>query len=211
MDPKQIVADGFDYIAEQHEKWASNIRVAERTKYTDVLLERLPKGAKVLELGCGLGLPTTEQLAKKFAVTGVDISAQQIALAQQNIPVVQFIHADMTKLDFPKGSFDAVTAFYSIIHVPRQEHANLLSKIASWLRPGGLLVITMGANSIETQLNENWLGGLPMYWSNFDSETNRRLVEETSLNILSAIDETADEFDKPVTFLWMIAQRPEAT
>ena len=211
MDPKQIVADGYDYIAKQHEEWAGNVRVAERTKYTNILLEKVPKGTKILELGCGSGIPTTRQLARKFSVTGVDISAQQIALAQKKVPTAKFLHADMTKIEFPKSSFDAVTAFYSIIHVPRQEHAELLHKISSWLRPGGLLVITMGANSNETQLNENWLGGLPMYWSNFDSKTNRKLVKEAGLNILSAIDETADEFDKPVTFLWVIAQKPEAT
>ncbi|KAA3662165.1 MAG: class I SAM-dependent methyltransferase [Chloroflexi bacterium] len=211
MDPKQIVADGYDYIGEQHEKWAGDVRVAERTKYTNVLLEKLPKGAKVLELGCGSGIPTTKQLAKRFDVTGVDISAQQVALARQKVPEAKFIHADMTKLNFKKNSFDAITAFYSIIHVPRQEHANLLYKIASWLCPGGLLVITMGANSNETQFNENWLGGLPMYWSNFDSKTNRRLVKETGLTIISAIDETANEFDKPITFLWIIAQKSEVT
>ena len=97
----------------------------------------------------------------------------------------------MTELDFSENSFDAITAFYSIIHVPRQEQAELLCKIASWLRPGGLLVISMGASSNETQINDDWLGGLPMYWSNFDSRTNRRLVEEAGLNIISAKDEVA--------------------
>ena len=186
MDPKQIIANGYDYIAEQYEKWASDVRLEERTKYTAVLLERLPKGAEVLELGCGSGIPTTQQLAEKFSVTGVDISAQQIALAKQKIPDAKFLHADMTELSFPENSFDAITAFYSIIHVPRQEQAELLCKIASWLRPGGLLVISMGASSNETQINDDWLGGLPMYWSNFDSRTNRRLVEEAGLNIISA-------------------------
>jgi hypothetical protein len=42
MDPKHIVADGYDNIAEQHEKWASSVRIEERTKYTAVLLEKLP-------------------------------------------------------------------------------------------------------------------------------------------------------------------------
>ncbi len=208
MDPKKIVADGYDYIAERYEEWANNVRAEERVKYTTALLEKLPEGAEVLELGCGSGMPTTQQLAEKFVVTGVDISERQVSLARQKVPKAKFIHADMTKLDFPKGSFDAVTAFYSIIHVPRQEQAELLCKIASWLRPGGLLVVSMGAYSNETQFNEDWLGGLPMYWSNFDSETNQRLVEETGLNILSAQEETADEFGKPITFLWVIAQKP---
>ena len=210
MDPKQIVADGYDHIAEQHEEWASDVRVEERAKYTSVLLEKLPKGAEVLELGCGSGIPTAQKLTEKFAVTGVDISARQIELARQKVSTAMFIHADMTKLDFPDDSFDAVTAFYSIIHVPRQEQAELLRKIASWLRPGGLLVVTMGAHSTEAYFNDNWLG-MPMYWSNFDSETNRRLVKEAGLDIISAIDETADEFDNPITYLWVIAQKSVST
>jgi ubiquinone/menaquinone biosynthesis C-methylase UbiE len=210
MDPKQIVADGYDHIAEQHEEWASGVRVEERAKFTSLLLEKLPKGAELLELGCGSGIPTTQQLAEKFVVTGVDISARQIELAQKRIPSAKFIHKDMTKLDFPDDSFAAVTAFYSIIHVPRQEQAELLCKIASWLRPGGLLVATMGAHSTEAYFNDNWLG-MPMYWSNFDSETNRRLVKEAGLDIISAVEETADEFDNPITFLWVIAQKSGST
>jgi SAM-dependent methyltransferase len=116
----------------------------------------------------------------------------------------------MIQLDFPEGSFDAIAAFYSMIHVPRQEQAELLCKIRSWLRPGGYLVATMGAHSTEAYVNEDFLGK-PMYWSNFDSETNRRLVREAGLGIISAKEETADEFGKPVTFLWIVAQKPVTT
>ena len=210
MDPKQIVADGYDNVAEQHEEWASNVRIEERAKYTALLLAKLPKGAEVLELGCGSGIPTTQQLANKFAVTGVDISEKQVALALQKVPKAKFIHSDMTKLNFPGGSFDAVAAFYSMIHVPRQEHADLLHKIFSWLRPGGLMVVTMGAHSTREYFNENFLGK-PMYWSNFGSETNRRLVKEAGLNVISAKEETADEFEKPITFLWVVAQKSVST
>ena len=207
MNPKQIVADGYDRIAEQHEEWASHVRMEERAKYTAVLLEELLMAAEVLELGCGSGMPTTQQLADWFAVTGVDFSARQLALARQNVPMAKYVHADMTELDFPEGSFDAVAAFYSIIHVPCQEQAELLCNIASWLRPGGLLVATMGAHSSEAGFKEDWLG-TPMYWSSFDSESNRGLVEEAGLSILSAQEETAEEFGEPITFLWVIAQKP---
>ena len=210
MDPKRIVADGYYKIAEQHEAWASSVRVEERAKYTAVLLEKLPEGAEILELGCGSGVPTTRQLAEKLAVTGVDISAKQVELAQKQVPTAKFIHSDMMQLDFPDGSFDAVAAFYSMIHVPRQEQAELLGKIRSWLRPGGLLVATMGAHSTEAYLTDDFLGR-PMYWSNFDSETNRRLVREAGLRILSAKEETADEFGQSITFLWVVAQKPAGT
>ena len=79
--------------------------IDERERYTHVLLDALPAGAAVLELGCGAGIPTTQRLAARFAVTGVDISARQIALARHNVPNATFMRADMTTLDFPTRLF----------------------------------------------------------------------------------------------------------
>ena len=206
MHPKQIVADGYDRIAERFAEWGKETRVQERARYTAVLLEGLPAGARVLELGCGSGLPTTRELAQRFNVTGVDLSARQIELARQNVPGATFLHADMTRLEFPPGSFDGVAAFYSLIHVPREEQPALLYKMASWLRPGGLLVATMGTRSVEAGFEEDWLGA-PMYWSSFDCNTNKHLIEQAGLRLLRAQEETAEEFGQPVTFLWIVAQK----
>jgi SAM-dependent methyltransferase len=206
LDPKQVVERGYDRIAEPYLEWIHDSRVEERARYTSVLLDGLPAGAEVLDLGCGAGVPTTQALARRFKVTGVDISTRQIALARQDVPEAQFIQADITQLDIAPASFDAVSAFYAIIHVPRQEQSKLLRDIASWLRPGGLLVATMGARSMKADYDEDFLGAR-MYWSSFDSETNRRLVEEAGLHVISAREETAEEFGKRVTFLWVVAQK----
>src|SRR5690349_18225515 len=117
-DPKEVVAAGYDAIADRYTAWARTVRVAEREKYTRLLLDRLPEGARVLELGCGAGIPTTQRLAERFAVTGVDISPRQITRARANMPTATFVQADMTALTFPPASFAAVTAFYAITHVP---------------------------------------------------------------------------------------------
>jgi SAM-dependent methyltransferase/protein tyrosine phosphatase (PTP) superfamily phosphohydrolase (DUF442 family) len=207
-DAKRVVAEGYDRIADRYNAWASTVREAERARYTAVLLEGLPPGAQVLELGCGSGLPTTQHLAERFAVTGVDISEAQITCARHNVPSAVFVHGDMTELDFAPGTFDAVAAFYSLIHLPRDEQPALLRRIAGWLRPGGLLVATMGAQPIAEGVEEDWLGA-PMYWSSFDADTNRSLIEQAGLELLSAREETAEEFGEPVTFLWVIAQKPE--
>jgi len=206
MHPKQIVEQGYNRIAEQYRAWASGVRVEERARYTAFLLEKLPPGAEVLELGSGAGLPTTRQLAEKFKVTGVDISARQIMLARRSVPAARFIRADMTQLEFPPASFDAVTAFYSISHVPRAEHSRLLGAIARWLRPGGLFAAALSAHDEEAGYEDDWLGA-PMFWSGWDSATNQRLVTEAGLHILSAREETAEEDGQPVTFLWIVAQK----
>jgi ubiquinone/menaquinone biosynthesis C-methylase UbiE len=206
-DPKKIVADGYNQIADGHLAWARRTRTEERARYASVLLDRLSPGARVLELGCGAGIPTTRQLAARFSVTGVDISHEQLARAWQNVPGASFVLADMTEIRFAPGSFDAVAAFYALIHVPRGEQPGLLHRIARWLSPGGLLAVTMGARATEAEFEPDWLGA-PMYWSSYDSDTNRRLVEKAGLCIISAREETAEEFGQPVTFLWIVAEKP---
>jgi SAM-dependent methyltransferase len=205
-DAKRIVEEGYDRIAETYRDWAARSPSEVRTRYTDLLLGALPPGAAVLELGCGTGEPMTRRLAARFHVTGVDLSARHIALAQAAIPQATFIQADMAAVDFPPASFDAVAAFYSIIHLPREEHADLLWRIAVWLRPGGLLVATMGAGDTPAGVEADWLGA-PMYWSHFDSATNRRLVTAAGLDLVEAHEETEDEDGTPVTFLWVVARK----
>src|SRR5262245_60141619 len=106
QNPKKIVADGYDEIAQRYLAWSALDPSPERMRYLGRLLDLLPAGAEVLELGCGAGVPVTQALAERWRVTGVDISAEQIALAEQHVPDATFIHADMTTLDLPAGSFD---------------------------------------------------------------------------------------------------------
>ena len=206
-DPKAIVARGYDAIAERYAAWSAMVRVAERERYTRLLLTALPAGAAVLELGCGAGLPTTQRLAARFAVTGADLSPRQIELARHTIPNATFIVGDMTTLAFPPASFDAVCAFYAITHVPREEHAGLLVRIAAWLRPGGLFVASFSDGGTTGEVEDDWHGA-PMYFSGYDAEANRRLVRDAGLVIEQARAETDMEFGRPTTFLWIVARKP---
>ena len=43
---------------------------------------------RVLDLGCGAGVPIARRLAERYKVTGVDISERQIMLVRRNVPKV---------------------------------------------------------------------------------------------------------------------------
>ena len=201
--PKKVVEDGYDRIGEIYASDASMTRQELRTRYVSYLVNELPRGSDILDVGCGAGTPTTKRLAEHFTVTGVDISRCQIERARRNVPNARFIRADMTSLRLPHCSFDAVTAFFSIIHVPRDEQSQLLESIASWLRPNGVFFATMTARGKEVDFDKCWMGA-PMFWSGYDGDTNKGMIRAAGLHIVS-IEETED---RDGHFLWLVARKP---
>jgi cyclopropane fatty-acyl-phospholipid synthase-like methyltransferase len=209
VDPKRVVAAGYDRIAEQYLAWSGLRPSPARLRALALADERIPRGAEVLELGCGAGLPMTAAIARDRRLTGVDISASQIALARRNVPGAAFIEADLTSLEIAPASVDAVVAFYVLTHVPRDEHAALLGRIRSWLRPGGVLIASFGVEDDPGGIEHDWLG-TDMYFSHFSARVNRRLVEAAGFVIERAdvLQEPEDRHD--ARFLWVVAHVPEA-
>ncbi|MDJ0342724.1 class I SAM-dependent methyltransferase [Streptomyces sp. H10-C2] len=112
------------------------------------LAESLPPGSRVLDLGCGTGLPSTRQLADAgHHVTGVDLSAGMLALAAQYVPQAVFRQGDIADLrpggSLDLGSFDGVAAFFSLLMLPRTEIPYALRAIHDLLEPAGLLTLSM--------------------------------------------------------------------
>jgi cyclopropane fatty-acyl-phospholipid synthase-like methyltransferase len=168
-------------------------------------MSRLPDGARVLELGCGSGAAETIELARRFRLTGVDVSAEQIRRARERVPGAEFVHADFLELEPPAEPFDAECSFYVFNHVPRELLGPLLERIAGWLRPGGLALNAFGASDLEDWTGE-WLGA-ETYFSGYEPPENRRLVEAAGLAILR--DEVVEfaEPEGPVSFHWILARK----
>jgi cyclopropane fatty-acyl-phospholipid synthase-like methyltransferase len=204
-DPRtQIVSDGYDAMGETFAAWREGIVGDPRREWEDELVARLEDGARVLELGCGSGSPETRRLAQRFALTGVDISPQQVERAGAAIPEAEFIVADFTELELPAGSFDAVVAFYVFNHVPRELLAPLLRRIHVWLVTRGRLLTAFGVSDMEGWTGE-WLGA-QTFFSSFPPEVNSRLVREAGFTIERDGVITFDEPEGPVSFQWVLAQ-----
>ena len=203
----EVVGAGYDVIADRFVEWSAEIEDAHRSRWRRELVERLPDDARVLELGCGAGLADTRILAERFRVTGVDVSAEQIRRARVNVPAADFVLADVTQLELATASFDAVAAFYSFNHVPRDTLPQLLGRIHSWLVPGGLFLTAFGTGDTESWTGE-WLG-TTMFFSSYPPETNRALLVDAGFGLL--LEDVATiiepEPDGDATFQWVLARR----
>jgi len=186
-DKRRLVKEGYNQCAKDY---ASKRDLFKNQKYLEDLASELSIGASVLDIGCGSGIPIDKFfLSKGFKVTGIDISDEMIKLAQKNLPDGDFFVKDMTEIDFPENSFDAVVSFYAIFHIPREGHLSLLEKIRSLLRENGYLLITMGSSDWEG--TEDNFHGAKMFWSHYDKDKNIRLVKRAGFRILSWVIDTS--------------------
>ena len=100
----------------------------------------LPRGARVLELGCGEGRDSVFFAAHGCDVTGVDISRAGLRkaerLARERGVEVHWVHGDAARVA-GRGPFDLVYSCGSIHYVPRRERARLFTRLKALTRPGG--------------------------------------------------------------------------
>ena len=203
-NPKTLLEEGYDQVAEAYSRLEGDSKWP-RMKWLGKVLARLDPGSAVLDLGCGSGDPADIEIARLHRITGVDISGVQVELARQNVPQGKFIHGDLGVLDFPDGSFDAVVSFYTLEHLPRAQHDEILKRIHGWLGPEGLLLFSCEAGDMNDVTGE-WLG-VPMFISVFDPATMRKLVQAAGFELLETDIESQLEQGREVPYLWVLAKR----
>jgi len=179
------VRRGYDAISASYrsDDGSSNARTEETTTtyagWVAELGELLPAGARVLDLGCGAGVPAARDLADRgCVVTGVDISHVQVERARRLVPNATFVHADMATWDVPAESFDAVVSLYALIHVPLEDQRTLLPRLRRWLVDGGHVLAIVGArrwSGVEPYL------GAEMFWDHVDTATYLEWFTEAGL------------------------------
>lgn len=104
------------------------------------LLARLPKSARILELGCGPGY-FLEYLRNHgyTAARGIDISEEQVGMAREKRLAAE-VGDVFEALERSAGSLDAVVGIDLLEHFSKDEGLRLCDSILQGLRPGGRVI-----------------------------------------------------------------------
>jgi SAM-dependent methyltransferase len=107
-------------------------------------LQALPKGARILDYGCGYGRAVGELAEAGWRNSvGVDFSAEMIERGRRAYPHLVLRHIEKTPIDEPDGAFDAATLFAVLTCIPDSDsQAALIAELRRLLRPGGLLYVS---------------------------------------------------------------------
>lgn len=124
------------------------------------LLDRFADGVRdvgpACDMGCGPGHVARYLHQRGVRICGVDLSAEMIARARRLNPGPEFSQGDMMALDAADDCWAGMVAFYSLIHIPREEVVTALIELRRVLRPGGLLLLAFHVGDEVLHLDEWW-------------------------------------------------------
>jgi cyclopropane fatty-acyl-phospholipid synthase-like methyltransferase len=149
--------------------------------YLDKLIDIVGKGARVLDLGCGTGMPMMNYLLSQgMHVTGVDASYRMLDIARNNLPSADFVQADMRQVSLNR-KFDAIIAWHSFFHLPSEDQPSMFNIFKSHLNTGGVLLFTSGKEHGEVW---GMNGGTNLFHASLDTSQYQSLLKAHNFRIL---------------------------
>ncbi len=182
MKPENILAT-YDRVAEGYAR--SRDRTLFERKWLDRMLAHAP-GRRVLDLGCGTGLPIARYLAdRRAAVTGVDGAAGMIEHFQRNLPDATAHLADMRGLDLGER-FDVILAWNSLFHLTPEDQRAMFPVFAAHAAPRAVLIFTAGPQQGEPV---GKVAGERVYHASLAPQEYRDLLGQNGFSVLAYVPE----------------------
>ncbi len=158
----------LDYYDQAPEAFAASTRAADMSDTRSRFSVHLPPKGVILDFGCGSGRDTKAFLEAGFRVDAADGSAElcTLASAYTGIQVQQMLFGELDAVD----RYDGIWACASILHLPRIELANVLSRVETALKVGGVLYASFKYGTFEGMRNGR-------YFTDFTEETLKAFWE----------------------------------
>ncbi len=179
ISPQQLVRAGYDACADVY----ATGRSEDDADQLAPLLDVLPEGASVLDIGCGAGVPIARALATQHRVTGIDTSEAMLQLARRNVPAARFVHSDILNASLDENAFDAAVAIFVLFHIPIEDHRRVFERVWSWLRPGGYFLVTLSQQAVAPTIRHDFFGAT-MYWNKMAFGDSIHLLGDVGFEIV---------------------------
>ncbi|HEX3053959.1 MAG TPA: class I SAM-dependent methyltransferase [Aggregatilineaceae bacterium] len=143
----------------------------------------------VCDMGCGPG-----QIARYLRdcgvndILGMDIAPGMIEQARKLNPDIVFRVGDMRAIEEQDNAWAGISAFYSIIHIPREEVADVLREWWRVLKPGGWVLLTIHLGDNVLHLDQWGETAVSLDYFFFQTQEMERYLKEAGFIIDEAIE-----------------------
>lgn len=179
--------EGADSIVELYRRHARVWALARRHElveqtWMDRFLGLLPASGRILDIGCGSGIPMARYLVERgHPVTGVDSSPEMIELFRQGLPDQTAWVADMRTMELGER-FWGLLAWNSFFHLAHEAQRQMFGRFAEHAAPGAALLFTSGPGYGEAI---GTLEGEPLYHASLEEAEYRQLLEQNGFRVVA--------------------------
>ena len=162
----KTTAPGYDLIAKDWKAARTRLPDKDRALF-DCFIENLPANARLLDLGCGHGLPVIGLLSGEGReITGVDGSQKLLDQARENFPGAIFEQGDIQTYQINQD-FDGVILWDVLFHLPRETHRAILEKIHALLPNDGQLILSSGGSDVDLPPFTDYMFGVEFFYDSY--------------------------------------------
>ena len=129
----------------------SNVKRREEYRIMAPFLERLPRNARLLDGGCGLGNWTVYFSKRGYSVLGMDVAGETVEKLQEIFPDVDFLVGDIRNTGLEAKSFDCVFSWGVFEHFEEGVHP-CIREAFRLLKPGGYLFVSVPYDNVRHAL-----------------------------------------------------------
>jgi len=177
----KLVIDTYDVIADRYnQEFGDDMSDKE---YVDKFLEFVEKG-KILDVGCGVGNLTKYINDNGFDVIGIDLSQGMLNIAKERFKDIDFKIMDMTNIELPKNSFDALFVAYSLFYLPSDKIEGTISGFVELLKEKGKIMFILQEGEGDIIIDEPFYPNKKLYINYFTKEEISNLLESFGFKIL---------------------------
>lgn len=190
----------YDLLADEYEQRVDKLSAV--TNYTlSYLIKELPKHAKVLDIGCGVGYTTEILNNSGMLADGIDISPRMVEYAKKRNPESKIVVGDFLTEKYEAGSYDGVL-MYAFIHLfPYETAVKYIEKTTKLLKPRGVFFIGTTKSSRPSEGYEeksDYSKTARRFRKRWTPEELEKLLNDNGL-IVKHKEDIKDEFGK----IWM--------
>ncbi|SIN59490.1 2-polyprenyl-3-methyl-5-hydroxy-6-metoxy-1,4-benzoquinol methylase [Parasphingorhabdus marina DSM 22363] len=154
--------------------------------WLDRFTANLPAGGRLLDLGCGSGVPVAGYfLDEGFTVVGTDYAEPMIALARQRYPAAEWHVQDINHLTI-MGQFDGIYSWDGFFHLSVAEQRAVLPDLCQRIKEGGAMLLTVGTGEGEVT---GTIGGETVYHASLSPEEYHSLLRENGFETITFVPE----------------------
>lgn len=182
---KDIYRKTIELYEKLGKKYVEDIAGADIRELPD-LVKALPKGGRVLDVGCAGGRDSKKFIEAGFEVIGIDLVDVFLEEARKNVPQAKFIKMDLLNLGFSDNYFDGIWANAVLLHLKKEDTPQALKGFRRVLNSKGKLYISVKRGRGEQYKEERLSGGEKRFFSYFLKNELERFVKNAGFRIISS-------------------------